>query len=217
VSQPSVSGPPLTLEDVLPAPEAPSRTGRAVGIFSAVLLGLILLFGLFVMWRNTWDFGALSQDPIHAMRVSLGMAPRSLVSQDARGIDASVSEWFRARTVGEHELLVVNGEVLNTTAYPKAMVQVEVAIVNSQGVSVFEQESLAGITLLTKEEMAEKSVLELREQMQQEEKRAKSWAILADRKASFQVFFTSYPPGVDDPMLYTLEANVTSARNAISE
>ncbi|MBW2260811.1 MAG: zinc-ribbon domain-containing protein [Deltaproteobacteria bacterium] len=216
-SQPSVSGPALTLDDVLPAPEPPSRTGRAVGILSAVLLGLILMFGLFVMWRNTWDFTALTQDPIHAIRVSLGLAPRVIVSPDAKGIDAAVVEWFRARTVGDHELLVVSGEVLNTTLFPKVMVLVEVAIVNSQGVSVFEQEAVAGITLLTKEEMAGKSVLEIREQFQADEKRARSWEIRADRKANFQAFFTSYPPGVDDPTLYSIEAHVTSARNATTE
>ncbi len=216
-SQPSVSGPALTLEDVLPAPEPPSRTGRAVGILSIAILGLVLLFGLFVMWRNTWDFAALSQDPVHAMRVSLGLAPRSIVSAEARGVDATVTEWFRARTAGDHELLVVSGEVFNETAYPKSGVLVEVAIVNSQGVSVFQQQAVAGITLLTREEMADRSVLEIREQVAGDEKLARSWVINPSRRASFQAYFTSYPPGVDDPTLYTIEARVTSARNAISE
>ncbi len=184
---------------------------------SVALLGLILLFGLFVTWRNAWDVAALSQDPVHAMRVSLGLAPHSVISADARGIDATVTEWFRAGTVAGHELLVVNGEVFNETAYPKTGVIVEVAIVNSQGTSVFVQEVVAGITLLTKEEMADRSVLEIREQVSEDEKRARSWEVRSSRRASFQAFFTSYPPGVDDPTLYTIEAHVTSARNAIPE
>ena len=217
VSSPSLSGPAITLDEMLPAPEPPSRTGRAVGILAAALVGLVLIFGLFVMWRNAWDFGALTQDPMHAMRVSLGMAPRSLVPADAKGIDATVLEWYRARTTGEHELLVVSGEVYNTTAYPKTQVLVEVAIVNSQGVPVFTQEAVAGITLLTREAMAEMSVLEIREQVQKDEERARGWTINPERKASFQAYFTTYPPGVDDMTLYTIEATVTSAKNAIEE
>ena len=217
VSQPSLSGPAITLDEVLPAPEPPSRTGRAVGILSAVLLGVVLLFGLFVLWRNAWDFGALTQDPVHAMRASLGLAPRELVSADAKGVDATVLEWFRVRTTGDHELLVVSGDVYNSTAYPKGGVIVEVAITNSQGVSVFEQEVVAGITLLTREELGEKSVLEIREQVQRDEDQARKWTINPGRKACFQAYFTSYPPGVDDPSLYTIEASVTSARNAIDE
>jgi len=216
-SQPSLSGPAITLEDVLPAPEPASSKARAVGILSAALLGFVLVFGLFVMWRNGWDLAALLQDPVHAMRVSLGLAPHSLVSDEARDIDATVSEWFRATTAGDHTLLVVNGEVFNSSAYPKTAVIVEVAIVNSQGVDVFKQEAAAGITLLTKQEMEDRSVLEIREQMQADEQRARSWIVQPNRRASFQVFFTSYPPGVDDPMLYTIEASVTSARNAIEE
>jgi predicted Zn finger-like uncharacterized protein len=217
VSQPSLSGPAITLDEMLPAPEAPSRTGRAVGILSAALLGVILVFGLFVLWRNAWDFGALTQDPVHATRASLGLAPREVVSEEAKGIDATVLEWFRVRTAGEHELLVVSGDVYNSTDYPKGGVIVEVSIVNSQGVAVFDKEVVAGITLLTREELGEKSVLEIREQVQRDEEQARKWTINPGRKASFQAYFTSYPPGVDDPSLYTIEGTVTSARNVTEE
>jgi predicted Zn finger-like uncharacterized protein len=215
-SQPSVSSPPITLEDVLPQAEAPSRTGRVAGIFSAALLALILVFALFVLWRNMWDFSVITSDPVSAIRVAMGLAPRDHVSKQARGLEAAVADWFMVKTADDREILVVSGDVFNTTVRSKQLVLVEVGIVNSQGVAVFEQQTVAGVTFMTRQEMAQMSVLEILDRIDEDKRRAEKRQLHPDKKASFLVFFTTFPPGVEDPALYSIQARVESAMNAPS-
>ncbi len=211
------SMPMLTLDDVLPVEPPPSRLGRAAGIGFLVLLGVALLGAIAVLWRNGWDLGACTADPIHAIEVAAGSKARVVVDEEAEGIETSVVDTYKALTGDEREILVVEGEVLNTTVFPKRMVTVLVSIVSSSGEAVQVKEVLAGVTLRTRAEIKSRSFLELDDELRDEAGRASSWVIRANRKASFQVFFTTYPPGVDDGSLYTIEARVKDAQNAAGE
>lgn len=209
-----VSVPTLTLEDVLPEPEPPSRAGRIVGIAGAALLGVMILLVLFVLYRTAWDVGYVTSDPVAAVKVALGQTRRVLVDDEARGIEASVVDSYKAITGDEREIFVVDGEVLNTTVFPKRMVTVRVSILGSTGEVVKTQDVLAGVTLRSKSEMKSRSFLEMDDELRRERQDAGKWVIRANRKANFQAIFVSYPPGVQDISLYSIVALVVDAQNA---
>jgi predicted Zn finger-like uncharacterized protein len=211
-SQPSL--PTLTLEDVLPEQPPPSRAGRIVGISALAVLAAGLVFALFVLWRNGWQAGVVTSDPVRAVKVAVGAEPPAIVDEEARGIEPAVVDVYKTITGDEREILVVEGEVLNTTVFPKRMIAVEVAIVNSSGTVIKQRETLAGVTLLSREQIRSKSFLEMDDELRAELEQARRWVVRSNRKAKFQTFFTSYPPGVLDSRLYTIEATVTDAENA---
>ena len=139
------------------------------------------------------------------------LAQRGLSFERQKAVDVI----YKGHVINGQRLdLVVNGEVLNTTVFPKKLVTLEVAIVGASGEIVARQEAMAGITLLTSDQIAGLGDIEMLERHEEDSKTAESWVIRSDRKGSFQALFTTFPPGVEDPALYKIEAKVISATNA---
>jgi len=208
---------PLTLEDVLPEIEQSSRAPKIVVIVIGCVLGLLALMVLFVLWRNAWDAGGAASDPFKAFRVAFGFAERRIVPEAADGIEPAVTDSFIVKTADGRDVLIVSGEVLNTTVFPKGEVTVAISIRDSEGSVVMEHETIAGVTLITRERMEQMTGFEILNAVEEEKDMALGWIVRSNRRASFQAIFSTFPAGVEDEDLFSITSTVIYATNAESE
>ncbi|MFH1435729.1 MAG: zinc-ribbon domain-containing protein [Pseudomonadota bacterium] len=209
----------LALEDALedePLQRASGRS-RAVGIAAILILLVFAVVFVFVAWKNDWDFAALFTNPGSAISIATGQKAMLLVAPEAKGIETALTRVYTTQTINDIRILVVEGEVLNTSVFPKKQIRLYLELLNIGGSVVATMEVPSGITMLAEREIQEKTFSGLRLHLETERETADEWVVNSNRKASFQAFFPDSPSGADDPDRFTVRATAISAVNALAK
>jgi predicted Zn finger-like uncharacterized protein len=194
-----------------------SARAKAVGVTAIVVLLIIVGLYLFITWKNDWNFAALFTQPEDAFAIAVGEKTLLEIAPDAEGLETAVTEIFATDTANGVRILVVQGEVMNTTVFPKKQIRVYIQVMTRGEQPVAAFETVAGITLLTRPQIEEKTIAGLNMYADSERKTADEWVVNSGRKASFQAYIADAPSGAEDPNQYTLEATAISAVNAITD
>ncbi len=196
--------------------QASART-RVLGLTALIVLGLLTAVYILVSWKNDWDFAALFTSPQDAVAIALGSKTKLKVAPEAEGLEAAVTSSYATETSNGIRVLVVEGEVLNTSVFPKKQIRVYVEIKTTQDQVAAELEVPTGITRLSREQVEEKTWSGLSMYQESERKNADDWIVNANRKVEFQAFLKDAPSGAENSNMYTIEATAISAVNALQE
>ena len=194
-----------------------SARARAIGVTALVILLIIVGLYLFVTWKNGWNFAALFTEPENAFAIAVGQKALLEIAPDAEGLETAITEVFATDTANGVRIVVVQGEVLNTTVFPKKQIRVYIQVMTRGDQPVAAFETVAGITLLTRPQIEEQTIAGLSMYADSERKKADEWVVNSGRKVSFQAYISDAPAGAEDPNQYTLEATAITAVNAITD
>jgi hypothetical protein len=149
--------------------------------------------------------------------VALGSKTLLKVAPEAEGLEAAVTSTYAAETANGIRVVVVEGEVLNTSVFPKKQIRVHIVVKNSQDQGAAEIEVPTGITRLSREQIEGKTWSGLSVYEESERKNADQWIVNSNRKVEFQAFLKDAPSGAEDSNMYSIEATAISAVNALQE
>jgi predicted Zn finger-like uncharacterized protein len=194
-----------------------SARARTIGGTAVAVLLIIVGLYLFVTWKNGWNFAALFTEPENAFAIAVGQKALLEIAPEAEGLETAVTEVFATDTANGVRILVVQGEVMNTTVFPKKQIRVYIQVMTRGEQPVAAFEAVAGITLLTRPQIEEQTIAGLNMYTESERKKADEWVVNSGRKVSFQAYIADAPAGAEDPNQYTLEATAISAVNAITD
>ena len=196
--------------------QASART-RVFGLTALIVLALLTAIYILISWKNDWDFAALFTSPQDAVAVALGSKTRLKVAPEAEGLEAAVTSTYAVETSNGIRVVVVEGEVLNTSVFPKQRIRVHIVVKNSQGQPAAELEVPTGITRLSREQIEEKTWSGLSMYQESERNNADKWIVNSNRKVEFQAFLKDAPSGAEDSNMYSIEATAVTAANALQE
>ena len=209
----------LELEDALDDEPLQRTAGRskAMGIGAIIILLVCAVIYIFIAWKNDWEFAALFTNPGDAISIAMGQKTKLLVAPNAKGLETALTRVYTTQTINDIRILVAEGEVLNTTVFPKKQIRLYLELLNIGGSVIATMEVPSGITLLAEREIQEKTFSGLRLHLETEREKADQWVVNSNRKASFQAFFPDPPSGADDPDRFTVRATALSAVNALAK
>lgn len=207
----------LELEYELSEKPLKQTTTRAkvFGLSAFIILLILSAFYLFLSWKNDWDFAAIFTNPSDAFAIAMGHKSKLKIAPDAEGIETVVTRIYSTETANGIRVLVVQGEVLNTTVFPKKQIRIYIEAINSQDQVIESVKTMSGITLLTQKQVEEKSLSGLTMYFESERKKADEWIVNSNRKVAFQAFIRNPPSGAEDPNRYYIRATAVSAVNAL--
>jgi len=189
---------------------------KASGIIAAVVIIICVVLYIFISARNDWNFAAFFNDPYDSILVAFGQKTIIEVAPEAKGLETVITESYVTNVVNNLRVFVVQGEVFNTTVFPKKQIRVYIEIKDRNGTVVLSGEAISGITLLTKEKIEENTIAGLMMYLESQRKTADEWVVNSQKKVSFQYFFPNPPDGIDDSRLFSISAVAVSAVNASS-
>jgi len=132
-------GPP---EDVAIPEPRPSRAGRVIGMMMSLIVGLSVLFFLFLLVRNDWslDFANFGR----MIDRAFGRASKQVGRQELRGLDASEPIVEQGRLASGEVVVTAKGAVKNNDTRVRRYVYVRARLRDKRGRDVLTAEVPAG-------------------------------------------------------------------------